>query len=87
MMTDAREKSYLRSFVAEASRGIKSGDIYLYPSGNGESPKIGVIYGTFESRQEATQALMALPEKLRQFRPYVRTVDAVRADLRRPAAG
>ena len=46
---------------------------------------MGVIYGAFASRKEAVDALAALPAALRQFRPYVRSVEAVRSDVRKAA--
>jgi septal ring-binding cell division protein DamX len=42
-----------------------------------------VLFGTFPERAEASTALAALPESLRIFRPYVRSVDGVREDARR----
>ncbi len=83
MMTDARDRDYLASYLAEAARSLKSEELFLYPSGSAEAPKVGVIYGAFESRPLANEALGALPERLRQFRPYVRAVNAVRADVRK----
>jgi len=85
MMTDARESKYLESYLGEASRTLPADALFLYPSGSGESPKTGVIYGTFPSQREATQALEALPSNLRRFRPYVRPMEAVRSDVRREA--
>ena len=87
MVTDARDKAYLESYLAEASRSLKAEELFLYPSGSAESPKVGVLYGAFKTRREANEAMGALPDNLRQFRPYVRAVEAVRNDLRRaPAA-
>ncbi|MBZ0250204.1 MAG: SPOR domain-containing protein, partial [Burkholderiales bacterium] len=83
MMTDARDPDYLRAYLAEASRAIGPESLFLYPSGSAETPKVGVLYGAFKTRQEANQAMGSLPENLRQFRPYVRAVEAVRTDIRR----
>jgi type II secretory pathway predicted ATPase ExeA len=85
MMTDARARDHLEWYIAEATRTLPADTLFLYPSGSGDSPKLGVIYGVFASRREATEALEALPASLRQFRPYVRSVDAVRSDVRRGA--
>ncbi len=84
MMTDARDPDYLRAYLAEASRAIGPESLFLYPSGSAETPKVGVLYGAFKTRQEANQAMGSLPDNLRQFRPYVRAVEAVRTDIRRP---
>jgi type II secretory pathway predicted ATPase ExeA/septal ring-binding cell division protein DamX len=87
MMTDARDPAYLQAYLAEASRTLKPGELFLYPSGSSDSPKVGVLYGAFQTRKEANDAMDALPGNLRQFRPYVRAVEAVRNDVRRvPAA-
>jgi len=83
MMTDASESGYLATYLAQASRALSEGEVFLYPSGSEQSPKVGVIFGTFRSRQEAIVALNALPENLRRFRPYARSVQAVRTDIRR----
>ena len=86
MMTDARDPAYLEAYLAEASRTIRLDELFLYPSGNPESPKVGVLFGAFQTRREASEAMGALPGNLRQFRPYVRAVEAVRSDLRRVPA-
>ena len=86
MMTDARERGYLESYLAEAGRTVQGGDLMLYPSGSADSPKVGVIWGAFATRREAVQALEGLPASLRQFKPYVRPVEAVRSDVRRGPA-
>jgi MSHA biogenesis protein MshM len=83
MMTDARDPDYLRAYLAEASRAIGPEALFLYPSGSAETPKVGVLYGAFRTRQEANQAMGSLPDNLRQFRPYVRAIEAVRTDIRR----
>ncbi len=83
MMTDARDPSYIQAYLAEATRTLRPDDLYLYPSGSGDSPKVGVLYGAFQTRKEASEAMAALPANLRQFRPYVRAVESVRNDLRR----
>ncbi len=86
MMTDARDPAYLEAYLAEASRTIRLDELFLYPSGNPESPKVGVLFGAFQTRREASEAMGTLPGNLRQFRPYVRAVEAVRNDLRRGPA-
>ena len=83
MVTDARDRDYLLSFLEQASRTLDAEALYLYPSGSSEFPRAGVVYGTFPTRSEANTALASLPENLRRFRPYVRSVEAVRADVRR----
>lgn len=86
MMTDARDPAYLEYYLRDAARTLKEDDLFVYPSGNADSPRVGVLYGSFRTRREATEALNALPSGLRQFRPYVRTVEGVKNDMRRGPA-
>ncbi len=53
--------------------------------GSPETPRVGVILGAFDERNDAMVALDSLPENLKQFRPYLRTLDAVREDALRPS--
>ena len=86
MVTDAREREYLESWLAEAGRAVQPDKLVLVPAGNVEAPRLGVLFGGYPERNDATQALEALPVGLRQFRPYVRSLDAVREDARRAQA-
>ena len=80
MVTDAREREYLGTYLAEAGRVVEPSSLYLVPAGGS---RLAVLLGAYGARAEATRALDALPEDLRQFRPYVRSLDAVREDARR----
>jgi MSHA biogenesis protein MshM len=83
MVSDARERAYLESYLTEAGRLLDRDKLFLAPSGSPESPRLGVLYGAFKDRNEAFAALDALPQGLRQFKPYARTLEAVREDARR----
>jgi septal ring-binding cell division protein DamX len=83
MVTDARERIYIENYLAEAGRSVAYEKLFVARSGTPESPRLGVLLGPFEQRADAGAALESLPESLRQFRPFVRTMDAVRDDARR----
>ena len=83
MVTDAREHSYLENYLVEAARSLHPEQLFLVPAGNPEIPRLGVLVGTFADRTDASTALATLPEGLKQFRPYVRPLEAVREDARR----
>jgi type II secretory pathway predicted ATPase ExeA len=83
MVTDARERVYIENYLAEARRSLPYERLFVVPSGPAESPRLGVLLGPFDQRTDAGAALEALPTALRQFRPFVRTLDAVREDARR----
>ena len=86
MVTDAREREFLESWLAQAGRAVGPGKLVLVPAGSPETPRIGVLLGSFAERGAAIVALDTLPASLRQFRPYVRSIDAVREDARRAQA-
>ena len=83
MVTDPREREYLDAYLAEAARLVEPGRLYVVAAGSPQMPRVGVLYGAFEARAQAAEALAALPAPLRQFRPYVRSVDALREEARR----
>jgi type II secretory pathway predicted ATPase ExeA len=83
MATDARSRAYLESYIAEAGRSVEPGQLYVVPGGTPEAPRFSVLLGSYEDRPAALAALEALPEPLRQFRPYVRPLEAVREEARR----
>jgi MSHA biogenesis protein MshM len=83
MVTDARSRDYLERYLADAGHLVKPEQFYLVPAGAPESPRVGVLLGTYRERSDALAALEALPANLRQFKPYVRTLEAVRDDARR----
>ena len=83
MVTDAREREYLASYLAEAARVVEPARLYVVPSGTTQSPRVGVLFGAYEARAQATDALSTLPVELRQFRPYVRSLESVRDEARR----
>jgi len=83
MVTDARERVYIENYLAEAGRSVPYDRLFVTASGTPEALRLGVLLGPFDSRADAATALEALPAPLRQFRPFVRTTDAVRDDARR----
>jgi hypothetical protein len=83
MVTDARERVYIENYLAEAGRSVPYERLFVAASGSPASPRLGVLFGPFDSRAAAMSALDTLPEPLRQFRPFVRGMDGVREDARR----
>jgi len=83
MVTDANSPECLESWLADAGRAVEPGKLYLVPAGGTDAPRVGVLFGSYADRGQASEALAALPASLRQFRPYVRSLDAVREDARR----
>ena len=85
LMTDAADKAYLENYLASAGRVVKPDDLFLYAGGTAETPRVGVLYGDFPTRNDAVKALGTLAPSLRSFGPYVRSGQSIRDDLRRSA--
>jgi len=84
MMADQAEKSAIEGYLSQAGQVLEPGNILVYPSGTGEKPRVGVIFGDFPSRSAAQSEAAKLPAKIGQFRPYARSFQAIREDLRPP---
>ena len=85
MVTAARDRAFLAAYLAEAGKAAGAERLFVVPTGGGDGDRVGVLYGPFASRDEAATAMAALPEAVRQFHPFVRSVDGVREDARRVA--
>jgi MSHA biogenesis protein MshM len=82
MVADARARGYLETYLAEAGHVVDPARLLVVPAGNPELPRVAVLYGAFTEREDAITALDGLPPSLRQFRPYVRPIEAIRDDAR-----
>jgi MSHA biogenesis protein MshM len=83
LTSDERERSALENFLRVANRELNADRVMLYSSGTKDNPKVSVLYGNYAERNEAAAELSGLPSKLTQFRPYVRSFQAIRDDARR----
>ena len=86
MTADPREKSAIEDFLRAASRELNADRIMIYAAGTSENPRVSVLYGNFVERTDASEEMLRLPSWLTRFRPYVRSVGAIREDIR-PRAG
>ncbi len=82
MTADPQEKSAIENFLRVASQELNPDRIMVYPAGTSENPRVSVLYGNFVERADATEEMLRLSAKLTKFRPYVRSVSAIREDLR-----
>lgn len=54
-------------------------DIYLLRSEVGGRPRWNLLYGEFNDKAKALAALAALPERIRQHQPYLRSLENLRS--------
>jgi len=76
----------LRNNLKALPKFVEINDIYMYRREAYGRPMINVLWGSFQSRQEAQDELDELPRSWRASRPYVRTLSSIRAELSRISA-
>jgi septal ring-binding cell division protein DamX len=54
-------------------------DLYLHETEVAGRKRFSVLYGEFEDRTSAYRALAALPDVLQMYKPYLRSLDVIRA--------
>ena len=76
---DAGRHTEVEAFLRRLpANGEENTQVRLYYSELSGSPRYGVIYGDFESRDAATAAIRTLPKLLRANKPYPRQVVRLR---------
>lgn len=71
----------LRKHLKVLLKFIELNEIYMYRSVGRDNSTVNVLYGSFESREQALSELGELPAWLQVNRPYVRPISAVRAEV------
>ncbi len=74
LSTDAASAMHVEGFLASASRLADPDAIRVYKVERKEGDRLGVIYGDYPSRAEASLALQQLPPALKAYGPYPRQV-------------
>lgn len=67
----------LRTQLESLASKVEIDNIYVYRTRVNSNPFLTVLYGGFENRQEALDAMKALPESLRSYKPHLRTVGGI----------
>lgn len=73
----------LRNHLKALSKFVEVNDVYMYRSVAQGRPAVSVLWGTFDTRQAAVAELEELPRPLRANRPYVRSIEGIRAEVDR----
>jgi len=74
----------LRIYLNSTGKSIDINEVFVYRSNIDQKTLLSVLYGTFNSRAGAEKALASLPAQLKSNRPVLRTVQSIRAELKRP---
>ena len=79
----ASNEEQLRNHLKALSKFVEVNNVYMYRSVAQGKPVVSVLWGTFDTRQAAVAELEELPRSLRANRPYVRSLEGIRAEVDR----
>jgi type II secretory pathway predicted ATPase ExeA/septal ring-binding cell division protein DamX len=82
LLTTGNEEQ-LRNHLKAIAKFVEVNDIYMYRSVSQGRPAVSVLWGTFDDRQAAQDQIVDLPRPLRANKPYVRSMDDIRAEVDR----
>ena len=86
LTVNADGRTDIDRYLRQSAGGVEGGQLFVYQVAS--SGRVGVLYGSFESRTAARAALDTLPASLRANGPILRTVGGIRAELAdKPQAG
>jgi type II secretory pathway predicted ATPase ExeA/septal ring-binding cell division protein DamX len=77
--TDNAEQ--LKQHLNIIAKFVEINNIFVYRTIAKQKPFLTVLYGSFENRKDAQEALTKLPAQLRAYRPYLRTVQGIRSEI------
>lgn len=67
----------LRRQLEMLAREMELDNLYVYRTQVNNAPFLTVLYGSYDSRQAAQEAMRQLPAGLRSYRPHLRTVGGI----------
>lgn len=74
LSTDARHTGEIEGFLAKATEALDPAEIRAYRSSLSGHDRVGVIYGSYPTREDAAAAMLALPETVKATQPFPRQV-------------
>lgn len=64
------------------SNSIEINSLFVYRTVAKGAPSLTVVWGSFDSQREALEAMAKLPPALKAYRPLLRTVQGIKAEVR-----
>jgi MSHA biogenesis protein MshM len=71
----------LKHHLNVISKYVEINEIFVYRTVARQKPSLTVLYGTFNDRQAARDALAQLPAPLKAYKPLLRSVQGIRAEI------
>jgi len=84
ILANANETGRLLGFIHESEQSLGADRIHAYPLTLGKTAKVSVVYGSFTDRNTALAAFNKLPTEVRQFKPYLRSIQMIRLEAGYP---
>ncbi len=72
----------LNQHLKTLSNSIEINSLFVYRTVAKGTPSLTVVWGSFDSRGEAREAMAKLPSFLKAYRPLLRTVQGIKAEVR-----
>jgi septal ring-binding cell division protein DamX len=82
-LLDSYDAKLLENDLRMIGKLIDPDRVFVYRTVAGLKPAYTVVFGSYRTRSEATQAIEALPSPLKTNGPYYRTVRSIRAEIAR----
>ena len=77
--TDGQQLNQHLKFL---SNSIEINSLFVYRTVAKGAPSLTVVWGSFDSQREAREAMAKLPPFLKAYRPLLRTVQGIKAEVR-----
>jgi MSHA biogenesis protein MshM len=71
----------LRNHLNNIRKYVEINDIFVYRTVAKQKPSLTVLYGSYSDRRVAQDALASLPASLKVYKPIIRTVQGIRAEI------
>ena len=83
LVADAARANEVEAWIAATEADLPNAKLFVYNTSIRGQARLGVLFGSFASRGDAQAALEALPRKLRDAKPIIRTVGGLRGETPR----
>lgn len=81
MSTEMEEKSKLEEFLKSYSGQQHGKQLFILPISSENQTLYAVTYGGFSHYQSAKEQLEALPDAMKRFNPYIKTISSLRLSI------
>ncbi|MDE2600150.1 MAG: AAA family ATPase [Rhodocyclaceae bacterium] len=75
---DAAQGEQIESFLQRLESQLPADQTRAYLGKRGNTPRLGIIFGEYESHAQASRAMAALPTEIQNSQPYLRQVKKLR---------